>query len=162
MVAFTISEMGSVADPRVVQSSGYADLDAAAVECISTWKYRPATQNGSAVAVPWKAVVQWGKPTTAVLPPPRWVSDIASKTRECAIPPVLSLEHLTSQGTTVIQVKFSGGKVVDAQVALSSGDEDLDSRVLNCINALPPNLAAEGPDGISRFGFAWSALVGSP
>lgn len=47
-----VSEQGSASKVEVTKSSGYGNLDAAAVEAISKWKFEPATQNG-------KPVSQW-------------------------------------------------------------------------------------------------------
>lgn len=47
-----VSEQGSASKVEVARSSGYSNLDAAAVEAISKWKFEPATQNG-------KPVSQW-------------------------------------------------------------------------------------------------------
>ena len=50
-VRFTIKEDGSVGDIEVVASSGSSAVDAALVETISTWRFKPATDsNGNPVA----------------------------------------------------------------------------------------------------------------
>jgi TonB family protein len=56
---FTITEEGRVRDIAVEESSGNADLDAAAVECARPWRYRPTLNSDKLVAVPWKAKVTW-------------------------------------------------------------------------------------------------------
>lgn len=43
----------------VAHSSGSQELDQAAVECASSWTYRPAQKNGRPVEVPWQAEVNW-------------------------------------------------------------------------------------------------------
>lgn len=58
-VRFTITITGAVASPDVAQSSGNANLDAAALSCVLGWKYRPAMKDGKPVAVPWTADVVW-------------------------------------------------------------------------------------------------------
>ncbi len=58
-VAFTITPLGTVANLVVAQSSGNSDLDAASISCVRTWIYKPAERGGQAVAVPWKAAIQW-------------------------------------------------------------------------------------------------------
>jgi TonB family protein len=58
-VAFTITAIGKVVEPKVASSSGYPELDAAAVQCAQTWRYNPAIENGKPVAAPWKAEVKW-------------------------------------------------------------------------------------------------------
>ncbi len=50
LLELTVAETGEVTDVRVVQSSGYAVLDAAAVTAIRQWKGQPARRNGQPVA----------------------------------------------------------------------------------------------------------------
>ena len=42
----TVSDSGLVSKANVVRSSGYSDLDAAAVSAVSTARFAPATENG--------------------------------------------------------------------------------------------------------------------
>lgn len=59
-MSFTIAENGTVKNVTVSKSSGYDELDQAAIACVSQWQYRPVTQNGKPVAVDSKAVaVNW-------------------------------------------------------------------------------------------------------
>ena len=50
VVEFTIRADGAVEKERIVQGSGSAVLDDAAIEAVRSWKYRPATLTGRAVA----------------------------------------------------------------------------------------------------------------
>jgi TonB family protein len=52
-VEFFIKANGTVHSPRIRRSSGYADLDNAAVACVLRFTYRPAIQNGKPVEVSW-------------------------------------------------------------------------------------------------------------
>jgi protein TonB len=61
-VTFKISADGTVSDVAVAKSSGYPDLDEAATPCVSTWKYKPAEQNGQPVETTWTANVKWQIP----------------------------------------------------------------------------------------------------
>ncbi len=56
---FQITADGSVTGVSVANSSGHDRLDQAAVNCASSWHYKPAMQNGQPVAVTWKAQVKW-------------------------------------------------------------------------------------------------------
>jgi protein TonB len=58
-LAFHIATDGSVKDASVVDSSGYDELDQAAISCASKWRYKPAIQNGQPIEVPWKTVVNY-------------------------------------------------------------------------------------------------------
>lgn len=58
-VGFTVDTDGSVSNVHVVSSSGHDMLDDAAVRCASSWRYKPAHQNGEPVQAPWTTNVQW-------------------------------------------------------------------------------------------------------
>jgi len=58
-VAFIIQTDGYVTDVTVEQSSGDAELDAAALTCVRAWHYIPAVQGGTPVATRWSADVAW-------------------------------------------------------------------------------------------------------
>ena len=58
-LCFRIEPDGGVRDIQVLQSSGYPDLDQASMSCVSTWRYKPAMNNGQPVEVPWVASVRW-------------------------------------------------------------------------------------------------------
>ncbi len=46
-----VTESGTVAEVKVVQSSGDRRLDAAAVEFVKGWRYKPAAQDGKTRSV---------------------------------------------------------------------------------------------------------------
>jgi TonB family protein len=54
-----ITTEGAVTNATIEKSSGNLALDQAAIECVSQWRYRPATQNGVPVKAPWKTIVRW-------------------------------------------------------------------------------------------------------
>ncbi len=58
-LSFRIGADGSVKDVRVSSSSGHDELDQAAVNCASSWQYKPAIQNNQPVEVPWQTNVKW-------------------------------------------------------------------------------------------------------
>ena len=64
---FTVTESGDVRDPVVVQSSGNANLDGAALRCVTTWTYHPGVKDGKPIAESREAEVIWNapKPTSA-------------------------------------------------------------------------------------------------
>ena len=71
MLEFRITVDGTVASPRVLQSSGNDDLDQAALSCVAQWRYEPAMQNAKPIEVPWKAKVVWIAPPPAPAIPPK-------------------------------------------------------------------------------------------
>lgn len=61
-VFFLITVDGSVERPRVVISSGNGSLDAAALQCVLTWRYKPPVKDGVPSAIPWKVEIKWVVP----------------------------------------------------------------------------------------------------
>jgi len=62
-VKFRVGVDGATRDLAVEKTSGSADLDQAAIECIAKWKYAPATQGGHPVERDWEAAVAWNVPS---------------------------------------------------------------------------------------------------
>lgn len=63
---FTITADGFVSGPVIEQSSGNGDLDAAALQCVLAWRYKPATnKDGQPVAAPWAVNIVWQAPPKA-------------------------------------------------------------------------------------------------
>ncbi len=58
-VKFIITVGGTVADPIVVRSSGYPDLDDAALMAVRGWHYQPATMDGKPIAVRTEANIRF-------------------------------------------------------------------------------------------------------
>jgi protein TonB len=58
-VKFKITVEGVTTNHQIVESSGYATLDDAALACTSRWRYKPAIKDGKPIEVPWKAQVLW-------------------------------------------------------------------------------------------------------
>ena len=61
-LSFTVTTDGDVANPTVAKSSGFDDLDRAAIQCASSWRYKAAIQNGQPVSVQWQTNVVWNLP----------------------------------------------------------------------------------------------------
>jgi len=58
-LSFKIDTSGNVKDPVVANSSGSDRLDQATINCVSSWRYKPAIQNGQPVEVTWQTAVKW-------------------------------------------------------------------------------------------------------
>ena len=131
MLAFTIGEDGIPRDVSVATSSGDSDLDQAAVTCVKTWLYIPATQNGKPIAAPWKAAVSWSvhdepnpalERTTSVGRPHSCNGDY----------PAAAIENM-AQGTTTLQFTIgTDGETHDVAVYVTSGNKDLDDAAIAC------------------------------
>jgi TonB family protein len=50
---------GSVQNPIVTQSSGYAALDQASLNCVASYRYFPATQDGQPIAINRSLIFNW-------------------------------------------------------------------------------------------------------
>ncbi|MFL6690641.1 MAG: energy transducer TonB [Alphaproteobacteria bacterium] len=58
-LSFCIKENGYLEKLDVSDSSGFPELDRAAMWCASHWHYLPARQKGVPIEVPWCASVTW-------------------------------------------------------------------------------------------------------
>ena len=61
IVSYHIGIDGAVKNVAVTQSSGISELDQAATECMSSWRFYPATQNGQPVEMDKVQQVRWGR-----------------------------------------------------------------------------------------------------
>jgi TonB family protein len=128
LLQFTITDAGEVQDPVIVQSSGNANLDEAALRCVRTWRYRPAVQSGKPVAVLWKAYVDWK--LVVPQPPP-----FAETPRDCIhYYPVTAGDLAGIDGTTVLSFEIYQGDVEDVRVVQSSGNTTLDNDAVECVS----------------------------
>lgn len=59
LLKFVVTPQGTVENPVVVNSSGFADLDAAAIEAVKTWRYKPARKGDVPIAVQIEANVRF-------------------------------------------------------------------------------------------------------
>lgn len=59
VVQLTIGKNGTVSHAAVMQTSGFYDLDAAALKAVKAWRYHPATRNGKPIAVRTLAKVHY-------------------------------------------------------------------------------------------------------
>lgn len=56
LVSFIVNTLGAVQNPRITKSSGYQDLDQAALKSVLRWKFKPAKQKNG-VSIPYKVQV---------------------------------------------------------------------------------------------------------
>ncbi|HXL98514.1 MAG TPA: energy transducer TonB [Rhizomicrobium sp.] len=139
-VSFHITADGSVTNVTVTQSSGIDVLDQAAITCVSGWLYKPATQNGQPVEVPWQAKVSWRvagfKPES--IPANAIISPVA-----IGLPHVCrdyqrssSSEYILPPGTALLAFNIeTDGSVKNAVVQRSSGDARFDKYAQRCVGA---------------------------
>lgn len=127
---FTITEQGTVANPAVVESSGYPALDAAALACVPHWRYRPAMQSGAAVAVRWKAQIRFE--STAF----RELGNNASTCLKQAV--VANQAAIASAGRTELSIRIPATGPAQVTITQSSGSSRLDALAVDCYSKAAP------------------------
>jgi TonB family protein len=130
VLAFQITSEGRVMDITVARSSGNSSLDQAAVDCASRWLYKPATQNGQAVEVSWKAAVQWILPDQAKVY--KALMPVARDRQLCATRPAGTAA--VHDETIVFFHILTDGSVSDISVEKSSGSPELDAYGKSCVS----------------------------
>ena len=144
-VAFKITDTGSVADAGVKTSSGNPDLDNASIACTRSWQYRPATENGAPVSVPWQVAVKWQiRPT----PPFDTISDAAYR---CVESTDAGRDEMSNAKLhTVVRVHFMNGDIAGVAVVGSSGNTSLDRRVAECYGRVAPAATSSIPGDLNQ------------
>jgi periplasmic protein TonB len=64
-----VSPSGRVRNVKVNQSSGFGDLDNAAIEGVLRWRYIPAVEGGSSATQWTKVTIAYKLPTATIVPP---------------------------------------------------------------------------------------------
>jgi len=149
IVSLVIQADGTVKDVKVVQSSGIQRLDEAAVLAASSWRFKPATQDGKPVAY-------------------RWVAQLAFKMRDsfwnaaaykiieapADAYPADALENRQQGSTGLVVLIDENGNVLRASVQQTSGVPVLDQASLALVhNRL--RFAAATVDGQPLKCFFW-------
>jgi len=143
LVSFNINSHGDVSNVSVARSSGNRDLDDVSIACVLQWHYRPATQNGAPVQVPWQAAVKW----EIQLPSSGALDKIYAAAGSCIAATHPSADELgKATRSTVIHVRFTDNEIEAVRVEASSGSSELDQRVVDCYEHIDPSFAA-GIDG---------------
>jgi protein TonB len=148
-LSFRITSQGTTADVAVSKSSGNADLDAAAIQCVSGWHYLPATKDGKPIDYPWQANVQW-KLTDDLTPP------TAANAHVCRNYPHAALWNESNGKATVGFRVTADGAVADPVIVTSAGDDALDAAALACVMAWRYKPATV--DGVA-VDYKWEASV---
>ena len=124
IVTFHIGADGVVKDPKIVETTGDDDLDRATIVCVSRWQYKPATRDGVAIEIPWRAAVDW-------------------YTHEHPLSPCIRYANVTPEllagisGVSKVSFKIQqDGAVSDTSLLASSGNGTLDHAALLCINEM--------------------------
>ena len=128
LVGFKPNADGTFGDVKVRHSSGNADLDAAAVACVSAWRYDPKNDRDIAWISYKGTFINWGVFDGAP------EGERIGRPHNCdwAYPKEAASQGLS--GTTTLRFVISDeGRVRDAQVVKSSGSSLLDNAALTCV-----------------------------
>jgi len=130
----TITNDGNIANPVVTETSGNAELDAAAVACVLGWKYQPAQQDDKPVPLGGTVHVYWRLP---YIPPLKRVV--------CFDNYGVTSKQQPNTGATVVTFRIESGQVMDANVLVTSGNAELDRNAIACVESW--RYAATNSDG---------------
>jgi TonB family protein len=131
-----VNASGFLQNARVAQSSGDADVDAAALACASEWNILPRDRRDNPVPdFDWSVRAEWNASGLGFLTIDREGNFLSNA--ECANAYDRFLDRLRGEsrfGVTTIKFRIStDGSVVDPVMATSSGDPDIDALSLQCV-----------------------------
>lgn len=154
LLGFRITTEGTTTAIQVLQSSGSTRLDDAAKACVTTWRYRPAMQDGQPVEVPWKAQVKW---VMHYLTPD---FEARAALAKCAAT-YTGTPHLSGPLTELV-VFLAKGVPTDVRVKRSAGDQELDAYALSCAKKIPylaKDESGELVSGLRLMPLTWSEVL---
>jgi TonB family protein len=129
---FDVGADGAVHDPVVQMSSGNTELDAAAIRCVLSFRYVPATRHGVAVDVNWAAGVAFALngelgPSGTSVPPKTGPGNTCAEHRSTtgAPPPRDAVFYFTVS---------EDGSVKNVMLRQSSGDATYDDYAAACVS----------------------------
>jgi TonB family protein len=127
LLSYTGTADGRLGDVRVVHSSGYPDLDDAAVRCMFQWRFDPVRDKVSIGDHRWS--IAWALDASGA---------VAGKSigvpHDCL--PYYPDEEAKAgiEGTTTVHFTITEkGRAADPSLARSSGNEHLDRAALQCV-----------------------------
>lgn len=116
---------GVVQQADVVKSSGNADLDGAAIQCLNVARFNPVTQEGKPVEVTWQRQVVWDPHGRSSITVPKTAGSAS-----CISP------QFRTHGKVVTAVSFHiapDGSTRDIMIIESSGNSSLDEVATKCM-----------------------------
>lgn len=157
-LAFTITAQGTVTDVRVLDTSGYPEMDARAMECARDWEYRPVVKDGVAVATPWRTVLMMGDVPTAMASK-RAREPLKRDIHDCVLAAGTIDPSPDVQETTDIRVIFPRTGKPIVKIELSTASEALTRVVETCANRSPALAGAGRPGTTALLSFNWSGIA---
>lgn len=141
-LVFTIATDGAVKDISLVKSSGQDALDQAAMRCIATWQYKPATRNGVPVQIQWRAIVRFKLGDSTAAPPNILALQLASYNVQNAAyrcigsSPPSEDDLKAATGKTVVFIALNRGAISDVKIYQTSGSDKLDNAAVRCFRSV--------------------------
>jgi TonB family protein len=132
-LAFRITTMGTVKDIVVVVSSGYKDVDAMAVGCVSQWHYVPAMENGRPVEVSWKTNIYYKGISPADYTPPQQPADTPHTCSSGDVPQSFWANYVKADAVLSFRVA-TDGSVKDVVVSSTSQLKEIDDAAIRCVS----------------------------
>lgn len=153
VLAVHIDSIGNVSGAEVTGSSGFSDLDQAAIDCVTKeWHFKPATMNGEPVASTKQYRVVWKLYDTSSGP---WLGK--DQIGICSSVFASAKARWSAYHAATLQFLVSPtGAVERPFLAVSSGDELFDLRATECMAKLHYNPAQF--DG-APLEFPWTAAI---
>jgi TonB family protein len=140
---------GNVKNARLVESSGAASLDAAAVRCIGALQLTPKTKNGLPVEVDWDMQVVWPRGNIES-------ANLEGSPQICnAFDASFSIPK--SDGETLVSFVIEpDGTVGETTVVESSGNAALDSAAADCVSHFRYRPALQDGKPVAIDGSFWA------
>ena len=160
IVAVTIEPDGSPKDFAIEESSGNAEIDAAAIACLTANTFKPATWNGQAVAQPKLYLLTFFLSPNGMLYSNIGRAVLDRKSRDvCGAASVYPLDaiHSCAQGVAGVSLLVEpDGTVKTATLISSSGNKSLDDASTACM--LQRRYLPEAPTGTQKE-YVWNTKV---
>jgi TonB family protein len=108
LIGYDVSADGSITHVAVLKSSGYPELDLAALQCVSTqWRNLPATRDGTPVASPGhRALIQFTLSGPAATAPPVPAKPSVATPPDASVPIILILSGLGIMGLAGVLARY--------------------------------------------------------
>ncbi len=161
------ADNGELKDVKVTLSSGYADLDDAAVQCVKSWRVNPDIEIDRFHLGLHEADIAWSIPAAQ---PDGKAADpygvFVGRPHTCLQFYPRAEEEAGIQGTTTLRFTITEkGEVRDETVAQSSGNADLDDAALRCARSWRYIPAAQNGKPVAvpwEVSVGWKMLEPSP
>jgi TonB family protein len=164
-IKFRIGTDGRIKDLAVAVSSGDAGLDQASIDCATSWRYVPATQNGQPVEVEWKARINWSLHGGYAPPAPLVPYTINSPVTAGGILACTDKRRNEGAshvpGTAIVSFLIAkDGSVQRTEIRHSSGDAVFDAYAVSCVSGwrYKPVMTLGG----QNVEYSWSASIPWP